>query len=201
MFKKAFYINKAPKEFQRLITLFVLCCLGFNLFILSIITFFDQPQHRVLVLKAPGTVDKEVALKMYNVLKLTEEILTIDEHLTMLKDDSLYLKACYKYFKELPDRDKAEVKPAYNYYGSLFSGYDSFKQSHGLPYRKYENKADLNSIFWAIFLLIINPIIAIAIFNFTLSPIAEKHKNFWIVPYLLSLIILVGNGILIISSF
>ena len=32
--------------------------------------------------------------------------------------------------------------------------------------------------------------------NFNLRPIAEKHKNFWIVPYLVSTVVPLINGVI-----
>ena len=184
MFKKVFFINHAPKEFHNLLVALIVSGM-----LLTPIYFFNG-EKTVYTTSTVGQTEKtfKIAYKEFTKDGYNGSKAQFD---SLLKVNSEAVEIAFK----LVDKDYS--------LGSLYTPYlfsnkrERFKYLLGLPFEHYYKAPDWIRIFLAFALCWVGIALSLLFLNFTLKPIANRYKYFWIVPYTLSIAIPSIWGILV----
>ncbi len=182
MLKKVFFINHAPKEFHNLLVLIVIIGMLF-----STVFLFNGTYKK----KTTTTIEaSEKAVKAsYDEFVKDGYNGTVEDFKKLLKNSEEATQMAIKLTKKAyPTINTRNFDLGSFAFGD--KGYEQkFRMKMGLPFEYYYSVPDWEIRFLAFGFCWGGTILILLLVNFTLKPIANKYKYFWILPYLILVII------------
>ena len=190
MLKKVFFVNHAPKEFHNLLMVFVITGMLLTTFFL-----FNgrTKEYKSLTVERNEKLFK-TAYKLFTKGGYYRSEADFD---SLLKVNTDAVKDLIMFAKEenitIDTRDFD-----LGFFDYSYEGYsEEFKMNLGLPFKYYNWVPNWKGRFLAFALCWGGIILTLLFTNFTLKPIANKYKYFWIFPYLISVIVPLFFGFVI----
>ena len=190
MLKRVFFINHAPKEFHNLLTVLVILGLLF-----STVFLFNGTYKKYTVTSIEAS-EKGVK-QAYDEFVIDGYSGTVEDFKKLLKNNEEAVEMAIKLTKK--------AYPTINTRNFDLGSFDwndkgyeqKFRMKMGLPFKYYNYVPDWGKRLSGFGLCWGSIFLTLLFMNFTLKPIANKYKYFWILPYLLSVIIPLFIGFLV----
>ena len=190
MLKKVFFINHAPKEFHNLLVVLVVCGM-----LLTTVSFLKK---NVKTFYRTSTVEQNenAFLNAYDLFFKDGYKGSKAQFDSLLKVNSEAVEIAYK----LMDKEYSLDIPYKDDGYRVSNKREKFKYLLGLPF-EYSYKVPIwIGRFSAFALCWVGIALTLLLLNFTLKPIANRYKYFWILPYILSIAIPSYLGLLVLVN-